>query len=82
MMTEDGETAGVSIFNQAALQALNAAEMADCPDAFEPNTDLFDLAGEPEYVTERFTFVRDVLMEIPDVALAAICKQRGWKVER
>jgi hypothetical protein len=82
VLTEDGEASGTGMdINQAALEALNAAETAVCS-AFEPNTDLFDLVGEPDYVTEKFTFVRDVLIELPDVVLAALCKQRGWKVER
>ncbi|WP_068028200.1 hypothetical protein [Rhodoplanes sp. Z2-YC6860] len=83
VLSEDGETAGVDMdINQAAFEALNAAHVAASPDSFAPSEDLFDLAGEPDYAIEEFQFVRDVLMEMPDVVLAALCKQRGWKVER
>jgi hypothetical protein len=82
-LTEDGQAAGEDMdINQATLEAINAAHTAIAPDSYKGNEDLFDLAGEPDYVIEEFKFVRDVLMELPDTVLAALCKQRHWRVTK
>jgi hypothetical protein len=82
-LTEDGQVAGKDInINQATLEAINAAHTAISPESYKGNEDLFDLAGEPDYVIEEFKFLRDVLMELPDTVLAALCKQRGWRVTK
>jgi hypothetical protein len=82
-LTEDGRTAGEDMnINQAALEAFNSAHTAIAPDAYKPLEDLYDLVGDPDYVVHEFKFVRDVLMELPDTVLVALCKQRGWRVVR
>src|SRR4051812_4802996 len=66
-LTEDGQVMGEGMdINQATLEAINSAHAAIAPQSYKPNEDLFDLAGEPDYVREEFRFVRDVLMELPD----------------
>jgi hypothetical protein len=81
VMTEDGRTAGEDMnINQAALEAMNSAHSAISPEAYEPIEDLYDLAGDPDYVIEQFKFVRDVLMELPDEVLTALCKRKGWRL--